>query len=75
MSYSSNYENKDFKKGILYSLGLTILYCFGFHVPLQDRLIGLRNPSQVNSFLDQLRKEIKLHHDGKFISKLLKLML
>jgi hypothetical protein len=51
-----NFDHREFKKSILYSLSLCILYCFGFKIDLPDRFKGLKNPKYVNNYFDYLRK-------------------
>ena len=66
---------KTFPKAVLYSLGIILLFCFGYRIKSEERILALKSGKEFTLFLKAIRKEIKFLLDGKFISKLIKIMM
>ena len=66
---------KTFPKAVLYSLGIILLFCFGYRIKSEERILALKSGKEFTLFLKAIRKEIKFLLDGKFISKLIKILM
>lgn len=75
MSNEYDLIRKTFPKAVLYSLGLLLLFCFGYRIKSQERILALKNSKEFTLFLKAIRKEIKVLHQSKFISKVIKILL
>ena len=67
--------NQVFWKAAVYSLGLVVLYCFGYRIKSEERVLAVRSGKEFAMFLKAIRTEIKVFHEGKFTSKLIKILL
>lgn len=45
-----------FSKSILYSLGLILLYCFGYRIKSEERILALKKGKEFKIFLKAIRK-------------------
>jgi hypothetical protein len=53
---------RTFPKAVLYSLGLLLLFCFGYRIKSEERILALKNSKEFTIFLKAIRKEIKMLH-------------
>ena len=45
-----------FSKSVLYSLGLVLLYCFGYRIKSEERMLALKKGKEFKIFLKAIRK-------------------
>ena len=56
MKNTLSLKKNKFSKSILYSVGLILLYCFGYRIKSEERILALKNSKEFNIFLKAIRK-------------------
>ena len=52
-----------------------MLSCFGYHFTSSERIGSVKNGKEFKTIFKKIRKEIKMLHHGKYVPKVLKLLL